>query len=537
MEYAKISLKQQAKLKAGIDTIADTVKTTLGPAGKNVLVQGRNFHLSTKDGVSVAKFIIKLRDDIENIGANLIKDVASKAADETGDGTTTATVLAQGIYTEALKTLDHNKNIRELRKELKCALDKVKFEIDMVKVEVTSEEQIRNVARVSANGDEELGDVVADTFNKVGENSPITIEDSQTGKTYYTVTEGYILEDGVIDDHSITDFLRGRAIIDNTKVLVTKESIVSLMDLVPLLEQSQKTGEALTIFCSTVSPTAYTEIINNRKAGNVDVNIFKVSGSQNDIKEKLEEIAIITNSRVIDPMLGDSLSEINMEDIGSCKRIEANKKQTVLINDEKLYKGQLDLLIDRINTQLSETNHAFDIDKYTRRINRLSCKVGVISVGGNTEIEIKEKKDRIDDALGAVRSAKQQGIIVGGGVALYYIGQKLLEFQQVTDGERIVYNAIQTPFKQILDNAGMSMEYWCEKLNEQRMGLGNNIQPFTNPDHVGVDVFTEQLVDLFEQGITDPVKVTVASLEAAISVVGELLTTDAIITIEYEKDE
>ena len=520
----KYGAEARKALEAGVNQLADTVKVTLGPKGRNVVLD-KSFGapLITNDGVTIAKEI-ELEDSFENMGAQLVKEVATKTNDVAGDGTTTATVLAQAMINAGMKNLAAGANPIILRKGMKKATDcAVEAIADMSSV-VTGKEQIAKVAAISA-GDEEVGNMVADAMEKVSNDGVITIEESKTMKTELDLVEGMQFDRGYISAYMATDMDKMEAVLDNPYILITDKKISNIQDLLPLLEQIVQSGSKLLIIAEDIEGEALTTLIVNKLRGTFSVAAVKAPGYGDRRKEMLQDIAILTGGVVISEDKGLKLEQATIEMLGSAEKVTVSKDVTTIVNGA----GSKDNIAERIaqiKNELANTTSTYDKEKLQERLAKLSGGVCVLEVGAASETEQKEKKDRCDDALCATRAAIEEGIVTGGGVA-YIRAQKALEGltgdnADENTGIAIVRRAIEEPLRQICSNAGLEGAVIVNKVRE---GEGN----------YGYNAKTEEFGDLRKQGVVDPAKVTRVALENAASVAGMFLTTECVICDKKEE--
>jgi chaperonin GroEL len=515
----KYGAEARAALESGVNQLADTVRVTLGPKGRNVVLD-KSFGapLITNDGVTIAKEI-ELADAFENMGAQLIKEVASKTNDVAGDGTTTATVLAQAMVNEGMKNLAAGANPIVLRKGMKKATEKAVEAIAHMSSKINGKEQIARVAAVSS-GDEEVGQLVADAMEKVSGDGVITIEESKTMKTELDLVEGMQFDRGYISAYMATDMDKMEAVLENPYILITDKKISNIQDLLPLLEQIVQSGSKLLIIAEDIEGEALTTLIVNKLRGTFSVVAVKAPGYGDRRKAMLEDIAILTGGQVISDDLGLDLKETTMEQLGRAKSVKVQKESTVIVDGE----GSKDAIATRINQikgQVEETTSEFDKEKLQERLAKLAGGVGVIRVGAATETEMKEAKLRLEDALAATRAAVEEGIIAGGGSAYVHATKELLPWVDTLQGDektgaRIILKALEAPLFHISANAGLEGSVIINKVKESEVG-------------VGFDAYKEIYVDMVEAGILDPAKVTRSALQNATSVASTLLTTESVV--------
>lgn len=516
----KYGAEARAALESGVNQLADTVRVTLGPKGRNVVLD-KSFGapLITNDGVTIAKEI-ELADGFENQGAQLIKEVASKTNDVAGDGTTTATVLAQAMVNEGMKNLAAGANPIILRKGMKKATEVAVDAIQQMSGKIERKDQIARVAAISA-GDDEVGEMVADAMEKVSNDGVITIEESKTMKTELDLVEGMQFDRGYISAYMATDMDKMEAVLDDPYILITDKKISNIQDLLPVLEQIVKSGAKLLIIAEDIEGEALTTLIVNKLRGTFSVAAVKAPGYGDRRKEMLQDIAILTNGTVISDELGLELKDVTMEQLGRAKSVKVQKENTVIVDGEG-NKADIDARIAQIKHQITETTSEFDKEKLQERLAKLAGGVAVIRVGAATETEMKEAKLRMEDALNATRAAVEEGIIAGGGSAYIHASKEVekliagLEGDEKT-GARVVLKALESPLYHIAANAGLEGSVIINKVKEAETG-------------VGFDALNEKYVDMVKEGILDPTKVTRSALQNATSVAGTLLTTEAVVS-------
>ena len=516
----KYGADARAALEAGVNKLADTVRVTLGPKGRNVVLDKQyGAPLITNDGVTIAKEI-ELENGFENMGAQLIREVASKTNDVAGDGTTTATVLAQAMIHEGMKNLAAGANPIVLRKGMKKATDKtVEILAEMSKA-VDGKDQIARVAAVSS-GDDEVGEMVADAMEKVSKDGVITIEESKTMKTELDLVEGMQFDRGYVSAYMATDMEKMEATLDNPYILITDKKISTIQDLLPLLEQIVQSGASLLIIAEDVEGEALSTLIVNKLRGTFKVVAVKAPGYGDRRKEMLRDIAILTGGTVISEELGYELKDATMDMLGKAKSVKVQKENTVIVDgcgDKKEIEGR----IAQIKSQIAETTSDFDREKLQERLAKLAGGVAVIRVGAATETERKEAKHRMADALNATRAAVEEGIIAGGGSAYVHATKELAEYVKGLEGDektgaKIVLKALEAPLSTIAENAGLEGSVIINKVKESKIG-------------VGFDAYKEEYVDMVKAGILDPAKVTRSALQNATSVASTLLTTEAVVS-------
>jgi len=515
----KYGAEARKALEAGVNQLADTVRVTLGPKGRNVvLAKSYGSPLITNDGVTIAKDI-ELEDAFENMGAQIVKEVATKTNDVAGDGTTTATVLAQAMINEGMKNLAAGANPIILRKGMKKACDKAVEAISEMSQTINGKEQIARVASISA-GDDEVGQMVADAMEKVSNDGVITIEESKSMKTELDLVEGMQFDRGYISAYMSTDMEKMVAELDNPYILITDKKITNIQDILPVLEQIVQGGQKLLIIAEDVEGEALTTLIVNKLRGTFQVVAVKAPGYGDRRKEMLQDIAILTNGKVISEELGYDLKDTTLDDLGRAKSVKVTKENTVIV-DGFGTKEDIQGRVNVIKAQLEETTSEFDKEKLQERLAKLAGGVAVIRVGAATETEMKEAKLRMEDALNATRAAVEEGIIAGGGSAYIHAAKKVAELVAELEGDektgaKVVLKAMEAPLFHISANAGLEGSVIINKIKESQPGIG-------------FDAYNEKYVDMIEAGIIDPVKVTRSALQNATSVASTLLTTESVV--------
>ena len=515
----KYGSEARTALEKGVNQLADTVKVTLGPKGRNVVLD-KSFGapLITNDGVTIAKEI-ELEDGFENMGAQLIREVASKTNDVAGDGTTTATVLAQAMVHEGMKNLEAGANPIVLRKGMKKATDNAVEAIRAMSSKVNGKEQIARVAAVSS-GDEEVGQMVADAMEKVSNDGVITIEESKTMQTELDLVEGMQFDRGYISAYMATDMEKMEAILDDPYILITDKKISNIQDILPVLEQIVQSGARLLIIAEDIEGEALTTLIVNKLRGTFNVVAVKAPGYGDRRKEMLQDIAILTGGQVISEELGFDLKETTMDQLGRAKSVKVQKENTVIVDgcgDKKAIEDR----IAQIKKAIEETTSEFDKEKLQERLAKLAGGVAVLRVGAATETEMKEAKLRMEDALNATRAAVEEGIIAGGGSAYIHASKEVAKLTEELEGDektgaKIILKALEAPLHQIAANAGLEGAVIVNKVRESDPG-------------VGFDAYAEEYVDMVSKGILDPAKVTRSALQNATSVASTLLTTESVV--------
>ena len=515
----KYGAEARQALEAGVDKLADTVRVTIGPKGRNVvLAKSYGAPLITNDGVTIAKEI-ELPDAFENMGAQLVKEVATKTNDVAGDGTTTATVLAQAMVKEGMKNLAAGANPIVLRKGMKKATEvAVKAITDMSKA-VSDKDQISKVAAISA-GDEEVGAMVADAMEKVSNDGVITIEESKTMQTELDLVEGMQFDRGYISAYMCTDMDKMEAVLDDPFILITDKKISNIQEILPVLEQIVQSGARLLIIAEDIEGEALTTIILNKLRGTFNVVAVKAPGYGDRRKEMLQDIAILTGGTVISEEVGLDLKEANLQMLGRAKSVKVSKENTVIV-DGFGEKAAIDSRVAQIRAQIEETTSEFDKEKLQERLAKLAGGVAVIRVGAATETEMKEAKLRMEDALNATGAAVEEGIIAGGGSAYIHASKEVAKFTETLSGDEktganVILKALEAPLYFIAANAGLEGSVIINKVRESEAG-------------VGFDAYKEEYVDMVAAGILDPVKVTRTALQNAVSVASTLLTTESVV--------
>ena len=512
---------RQAVLR-GVNKLADAVKVTLGPKGRNVVLEKKfGSPVTTKDGVTVAKEI-ELKDKLENMGAQMVREVASKTSDVAGDGTTTATVLAQAIYREGIKNVTAGANPMELKKGIDIAVKRAVEAISKLSKPVEGK-AIAHVGTISANADEEIGNIIAEAMDKVGKDGVITVEESKTMDTQLEIVEGMQFDRGYLSPYFVTDAERMECVYENAKVLLFEKKISSMKDLLPILEQVAKQGKPFLIVAEDVEGEALATLVVNKLRGTLQVVGVKAPGFGDRRKAMLEDIAILTGGKLISEDLGIKLENVKWEDLGTAKKVTADKDDTTIVVDDSDAKKKeaISGRVKQIRKQIEETTSDYDREKLQERLAKLAGGVAVIRVGGATEVEVKEKKDRVEDALNATRAAVQEGIVPGGGVALLRarkaVGRIHNDNSDVQAGINIVLKALEAPIRQISENAGVEGSIVVGKILEDKS------------ETFGFDAQTEEYVDMVAKGIIDPAKVVRTALQDASSVAALLVTTEAMV--------
>ena len=516
----------RAALKEGVDALANAVKVTLGPKGRNVVIDKKfGAPTVTKDGVSVAKEI-ELKDTVENMGAQMVKEVASKTADVAGDGTTTATVLAQSLITEGMRNVASGANPMDLKRGMDKASAAIVTELKKMSKEVGSDNsKIEQVATISANNDTTIGSLIAEAMNIVGNEGVITVEEAKGMDTTVTTVEGMQFDRGYLSPYFVTNPEKMEADLDNPYILIFDKKISNMKDLLPILEQTAQSGHPLVIIAEDVDGEALATLVVNKIRGSLKIAAVKAPGFGDRRKEMLKDIAILTGGQVISEETGLKLENTSIEDLGSAEKITINKDNTTIVNGAG-EKANIEARVVQIKAQIESTTSDYDREKLQERLAKLSGGVAVLYVGAATEVEMKEKKDRVDDALHATRAAVEEGIVPGGGTAYIRAASKIakLEGENVdeTTGIKIVVRAVEEPLRQIVSNAGGEGAVVVNSVKEGKGDFGYNAR-------------TEIFENLLEAGVIDPTKVSRVALENAISISGMMLTTECVISdIEEE---
>ncbi len=523
----KFGTDARAKMLKGVETLARAVKVTLGPKGRNVVLdKSYGAPKITKDGVSVAKEI-ELADKFENMGAQLVKEVAQKTADKAGDGTTTSTVLAEAIIREGFKAVAAGMNPMDLKRGIDMAVEAVVADVKSRSKDIKTSEEIAQVGTISANGDRSIGEYLARAMEKVGNEGVITVEDAKGLETELDVVEGMQFDRGYLSPYFITNAEKMVCEFDNPYILLYDQKISNLQPLIPVLEAVVQSGRALLIVAEDIEGEALATLVVNRLRGGLKVCAVKAPGFGDRRKAMLQDIAILTGGQVISEELGMKLENITLDYLGSAKRVEISKDDTTIIDGV----GDKQMIADRaaeIRKQIEDTSSDYDREKLQERLAKLSGGVAVLRVGGASEVEVKEKKDRIDDALNATRAAVKEGVVAGGGVALLYSIKALENLQPANNDQKvgidIIRRAIQTPLRQIADNAGVDGAVVAGKLLEQ------------NDTNYGYNAQNDEYTDMVKAGIIDPTKVVRTALQDAASVGGLLITTEAMVTELPQKE-
>ena len=518
-------IKARATLKKGVDKLANAVRVTLGPKGRNVVIEKKfGSPTITKDGVTVAKEI-DLEDQLENVGAQMLREVASKTSDIAGDGTTTATVLAQSIIAEGLKNVTAGANPMEIKKGIDLAKNNVIEFLSKISKDIPDSNQIAQVATISANDDQEIGSKIAEAMDKVGKDGVITVEESKTAETYLEFVEGMQFDRGYLSPYFVTNSDSMEADLEDPYVLVHDKKISNMKDLLPLLEKVVQAGKPILIIAEDIEGEALATLVVNKLRGTFKVLAVKAPGFGDRRKAMLEDIAILTGATVISEEQGYKLENATLEYLGSCKKVVSDKDNTTLVNGSG-GKNAIKARVNEIRVQIEKTTSDYDKEKLQERLAKLSGGVAVLNVGAATEVEMKEKKARVDDALHATRAAVEEGIVAGGGVALLRASLQLDSIKATASekvGVDIMKRALEGPIRQICENAGLESSIIVQKVLEGK-------------DDFGFVARDEKYVNMFKAGIIDPAKVARVAVENAASISGLLLTTEAAITEKPEPD-
>ncbi|HEV8399786.1 MAG TPA: chaperonin GroEL [Gemmatimonadales bacterium] len=527
-KYLEFSTDARARLKRGVDQLADAVKVTLGPKGRNVVIDKKfGSPTVTKDGVTVAKEI-ELEDEIENMGAQMVKEVATKTSDLAGDGTTTATVLAQAIYREGLKSVTSGANPMSLKRGIETAVESVVAELKKISVPTAGRKEIAQVGSISANNDKEIGNLIAEAMDKVGKDGVITVEEAKGLETTLETVDGMQFDRGYLSPYFITDPEKMETVLEDAYILIHDKKISSMKDLLPVLEKVAQAGKPLLIVAEDVEGEALATLVVNKLRGTLKVCGVKAPGFGDRRKEMLRDIAILTGGQVISDEVGVKLETTTLNDLGRAKRIVVDKDNTTLVDG----KGKHDAIEGRkseIKAQIDKSTSDYDKEKLQERLAKLAGGVAVLNVGAATETEMKEKKARVEDALHATRAAVEEGIVPGGGVALLWC-QKVLDKAKGADedekiGIEIVRRSLEEPIRAIAQNAGAEGAIVVGKVKESKdKNFGYNAQ-------------TDSFEDLVAAGVIDPTKVTRTALQNAASIAGLLLTTECVVVEKREKDK
>jgi chaperonin GroEL len=508
----------RAKILKGVNTLADAVKVTLGPKGRNVALE-RSFGSPTitKDGVTVAKDI-EIQDKLENMGAQMVREVASKTADVAGDGTTTATVLAQAIYREGMKNITAGSNPMEVKRGIDLAVAAVVEELKKNAKPIQGKDEIAQVATISANNDKFIGDLIADAMDKVGKHGVITVEEAKSMESTLDIVEGMQFDRGYISPYFVTDTEKMESVLENPAILLCDKKITSMKDMLPILEQVAKQGIPLLIIAEDIEGEALATLVVNKMRGTLHVSAVKAPGFGDRRKAMMQDIAVLTNGNIVSDELGIKLESITFADLGSAKKVRISKDNCTIV-DGRGSEADIKARVAQIKAQIENSSSEYDKEKLQERLAKLSGGVAVIKIGAATETEMKEKKDRVDDALHATRAAVEEGIVTGGGIALLRAQKALDDLKLAGDqgvGVAIIRRSLEEPIRIIASNAGYEASVVVDKVKNTEY-------------NIGFDARNEVYVDMFKAGVVDPTKVSRSALQNAASIAGLLLTTEAMV--------
>jgi len=522
----QFDVKARESLMRGVDTLANAVKVTLGPKGRNVMISTGGAPVVTKDGVTVAK-AIDLEDQYENQGAQMAKSVAAKTNDIAGDGTTTATVLAQAIAKEGLKVVAAGANPMDVKRGIDATVERLIEEIDKIAIPVEDREKIKQVATISANNDTEIGDLLAEALEQVGKEGVISVEEGKTAETILNVVKGMQFNRGLTSPYFTTN--NQPVIFEDAYVLLYNQKITAMKDLLPILEQVARTGKPLAILCEDLEGEAQATLIVNKLRGTLNAVAIKAPEYGEQRKRMLEDIAVLTNGTLVCDDFGTTLDEVTIDMLGRAKTLSVDTNTTLIVGyDTPEIKAAVEQRANEIRAELENTTSEYEVEKLKTRLAKLVGGVAVISVGAATEVEMKEKKDRVDDAVHATKAAVEEGIVPGGGVALIRAASQMKSITgtnaDVLAGSNIVLRAIEEPLRQIVANAGLEGSVICDKVKNETGNVGYNAK-------------TDTYEDLVKAGVIDPAKVTKTALRNAASIASMILTTDCVIVDKPEKNE
>ena len=516
------------KIRSGVNQLATAVSSTLGPCGRTVLIEKEyGAPISTKDGVTVAKEI-NLKDPVENMGAQVIKEVSMRAAKQAGDGTTTATVLAAAMYNEGLKHLNAGVNPIEMKRGMDKAVTAIVAELRSLSTDVSTNDQIRQVATISANNDESVGNIIAEAMDSVGKDGVIQVDESRTAETTLEIVEGMQIDRGFVSPYFVSNQATMTTSLEKPYILIYDKKISAIKEILPLLETCSKQSKPLVIIADDVDGEALATMVLNKARGILNVCAIKAPGFGDRKAANLEDIAILTGGTVISATKGLKLEKLTVEMLGTARTVTVSQSETIIVDgggDEEAIKAR----IEDIKSQFDNAKSEYDKQHLQERMSKLVGGVAVLNIGAASEIELKEKKDRVDDALQATRAAVEEGIVPGGGIALQTIASNVAVLPENEDqnfGIQVVLKACKAPFRAILENAGKNAEAVAMQIKAE--GEGKN---------AGYDARNNKVVDMIDAGIIDPTKVTRTALELACSVAGTLLTTECVVSIEKEKEE
>lgn len=522
----QFDVKARESLMRGVDTLANAVKVTLGPKGRNVMISTGGAPVVTKDGVTVAK-AIDLEDQYENQGAQMAKSVAAKTNDIAGDGTTTATVLAQAIAKEGLKVVAAGANPMDVKRGIDVTVEHLIEELDKIAIPVEDREKIKQVATISANNDTEIGELLAEALEQVGKEGVISVEEGKTAETILNVVKGMQFNRGLTSPYFTTN--NQPVVMEDAYVLLYNQKITAMKDLLPILEQVARTGKPLAILCEDLEGEAQATLIVNKIRGTLNAVAIKAPEYGEQRKRMLEDIAVLTNGSLICDDFGTTLDEVTIDMLGRAKSISVDTNTTLIVGyDTPEIKDAVEVRANEIRTEIENTTSEYEVEKLKTRLAKLVGGVAVISVGAATEVEMKEKKDRVDDAVHATKAAVEEGIVPGGGVALIRAANQMKLISgtnaDVLAGSNIVLRAIEEPLRQIVANAGLEGSVICDKVKNTEGNIGYNAK-------------TDTYEDLVKAGVIDPAKVTKTALRNAASIASMILTTDCVIVDKPEKNE
>lgn len=522
----QFDVKARESLMRGVDTLANAVKVTLGPKGRNVMISTGGAPVVTKDGVTVAK-AIDLEDQYENQGAQMAKSVAAKTNDIAGDGTTTATVLAQAIAKEGLKVVAAGANPMDVKRGIDATVERLIEEIDKIAIPVEDREKIKQVATISANNDTEIGDLLAEALEQVGKEGVISVEEGKTAETILNVVKGMQFNRGLTSPYFTTN--NQPVVMEDAYVLLYNQKITAMKDLLPILEQVARTGKPLAILCEDLEGEAQATLIVNKLRGTLNAVAIKAPEYGEQRKRMLEDIAVLTNGTLVCDDFGTTLDEVTIDMLGRAKTLSVDTNTTLIVGyDTPEIKAAVEQRANEIRAELENTTSEYEVEKLKTRLAKLVGGVAVISVGAATEVEMKEKKDRVDDAVHATKAAVEEGIVPGGGVALIRAASQMKSISganaDVLAGSNIVLRAIEEPLRQIVANAGLEGSVICDKVKNEAGNVGYNAK-------------TDTYEDLVKAGVIDPAKVTKTALRNAASIASMILTTDCVIVDKPEKNE
>jgi chaperonin GroEL len=522
----QFDVKARESLMRGVDTLANAVKVTLGPKGRNVMISTGNAPVVTKDGVTVAK-AIELEDQYENQGAQMAKSVAAKTNDIAGDGTTTATVLAQAIAKEGLKVVAAGANPMDVKRGIDATVERLIEELDKIAIPVEDREKIKQVATISANNDTEIGELLAEALEQVGKEGVISVEEGKTAETILNIVKGMQFNRGLTSPYFTTN--NQPVVMEDAYVLLYNQKITAMKDLLPILEQVARTGKPLAILCEDLEGEAQATLIVNKIRGTLNAVAIKAPEYGEQRKRMLEDIAVLTSGSLICDDFGTTLDEVTIDMLGRAKSISVDTNTTLIVGyDTPEIKDAVEVRANEIRTEIENTTSEYEVEKLKTRLAKLVGGVAVISVGAATEVEMKEKKDRVDDAVHATKAAVEEGIVPGGGVALIRAANQMKSISDtnadILAGSNIVLRAIEEPLRQIVANAGLEGSVICNKVKNTEGNIGYNAK-------------TDTYEDLVEAGVIDPAKVTKTALRNAASIASMILTTDCVIVDKPEKNE